>query len=276
MKPLEKLCYSYRAHEFTSLGAWNAINKLSNLVQPNDVHEVKHFDTFKSVVEMCKASGINFALLYTANVDISMKHLKFTGKIKTGGIFKDGGYFGLNNDDRALVDKMSEEIYLSTKFLSLASEKLHSRSKQELINDMVKGEDKYSRIMASTLRFLKYHNLRGKLQITPKKETISKSPELVFTNVDDDNRDNVDTEPEPELETNKVSKMCGQYRDWTYPYKVKHTWKECPRKKIGTNYGNELDGKGDIILRQLAEFEEAIGDDYDPAITNRFYLSEGL
>ena len=46
IKLLEKLCYSYRAHKYTPLGAWNAIDKLSLLVQPDDVHEVKHYDTF--------------------------------------------------------------------------------------------------------------------------------------------------------------------------------------------------------------------------------------
>ena len=60
LKLLERLCYSYRAHKYVPLGAWNAVDKLSRLVQPNDVHEVIHYDTFRSVVEMCKASGVNF------------------------------------------------------------------------------------------------------------------------------------------------------------------------------------------------------------------------
>ena len=75
IKLLEKLCYSYKAHEYTPLGAWNAIDKLSRLIQPEDVHEVQHYEVFRSVIEMCKASGVNFALMCTDNVNTAMKEL---------------------------------------------------------------------------------------------------------------------------------------------------------------------------------------------------------
>ena len=151
---MEKLCYSYRAHEYTPLGAWNAMDKLSSLTQPDDVHEVKYYDTFRSVAEMCKASGISFSLMFTANVDMAMVNLLGTGKISSGGSFKDGSYLKLSENDRNQMDKMAEEIFLSTMFLSLSSNIIHSGSKQEIVNDMVKREDKYPRMMAATLRFL--------------------------------------------------------------------------------------------------------------------------
>jgi len=51
-------------------------------------------------------------------------------------------YFDMSEVERKLVDNMAEEICLSTRFLSLSSNKLHGASKQELKNDLVKGDDK--------------------------------------------------------------------------------------------------------------------------------------
>jgi len=89
---------------------------------------------------MCKASGISSVLLCTVSVGVTMKELKLTNKIKKIGTFKDSGYFDLDSNKRALVDKMAEEICLSVRFLSLVSKKIYSSSKKELVNDMVKGE----------------------------------------------------------------------------------------------------------------------------------------
>ena len=162
IKLLEKICYNYRAHEYTPLGAWDAMDKLTAMRQPDTVHEVMHYESFRSVTEMCKASTINFALLCTANVDMAIKTLHGQRKVSKSGTFDDGTYFELIVVERAMVDKMAEEICLSTRFLSLSSNALHAGSKQELRNDMVKGEDKYPRTISATLRFLQYHNLRGK------------------------------------------------------------------------------------------------------------------
>ena len=76
IKLLEKICYSYMAHEFIPLGAWDAIDKLSAMKQPDDVHEVKHYESFRSVTDMCKASTVNFALMCTANVDLAITTIK--------------------------------------------------------------------------------------------------------------------------------------------------------------------------------------------------------
>ena len=70
------------------------------------------------------------------------------------GPFDDGKYFDLTKEQRELVNKTAEETCLSTRFLSLSSDKLHAGSKLEPRNDIVKGEDKYPHTMAATLRFL--------------------------------------------------------------------------------------------------------------------------
>ena len=112
IKLLEKICYNYRAHEYKPLGAWTSITKLSTLVQPEGVHETKHYDTFRSTVEMCKASGVNFATMCNANIDIAMTTLRDEHKITTTGTFSEGAYHNLTADERKLVDEMAEEIQI--------------------------------------------------------------------------------------------------------------------------------------------------------------------
>ena len=118
------------------------------------------------------------------------------------GAFEDGTYFTMREEECKLVDKMSEEICLSTRFLSLASNRLHSASKQELCNDMVKVEDNYPRTIASTLRFLQNHNLRGKKVDTKiaKKDRI----EIAFAQKDGDEDSKEDDSP-----AQTRSKTCG-------------------------------------------------------------------
>ena len=128
--------------------------------------------------------------------------------------------------ERKAVDMVAEESCLATLFLSLASDKLHANSKQELRNDMVKGEDKYPRTIASTLRFLQYHNLRGK-PITPPTGKLKKlRSETAFTQADEDNEEEKDKTP-----PQKKSSICGKFRDGMCPYKKRHTWKEYPTNK---------------------------------------------
>ena len=226
IKLLEKVCYSYRAHEYTPLGTWNVVDKLIELKQPEHVHEVKHYESFKSIVELCKASGINFAVMCSANTNVAIKTLHATGKISRSGTYEDGAYFKLTDVERKAVDMVAEESCLATLFLSLASDKLHANSKQELRNDMVKGEDKYPRTIASTLRFLQYHNLRGK-PITPPTGKLKKlRSETAFTQADEDNEEEKDKTP-----PQKKSSICGKFRDGMCPYKKRHTWKEYPTNK---------------------------------------------
>ena len=74
-----------------------------------------------------------------ANVDMSMKEFLDYGEMTKKGTFNNGTYFNFNEDTRGLVDARTEEICLVTRFLSLSSNKLHSQSKQELKNDLIKG-----------------------------------------------------------------------------------------------------------------------------------------
>ena len=39
---------------------------------------------------------------------------------------------------------------------------MHGASKQELKNDLVKGDDKYPRIISNTINFLQHHSLRNR------------------------------------------------------------------------------------------------------------------
>ena len=268
IKLLEKLCYNYRAHEFKPLGAWDAMDKLSSLQQPDHVHEVKHYETFRSVIEMCRASGVNFAVMCSANINMAMKTLKDDGKITADGTYEDGTYFSMDGDERKLVNKAAEEICLSTRFLSLASNKLHSGSKQELRNDMVKGEDKYPRTIAATLRFLQYHDLRGK-GTSDKKKTKLRS-ETAFAQEEEDNDSDSD-KPPPQPK----SKTCGKWRAGNCPYKKKHTWKECPTNKYGPNFGKETNADGNLILCTVEEFCEETTNETDPALIERVYEEEG-
>jgi len=85
---IEKLCYDHKPHEYTQLGARSALDKLTSLEQPKTIHEVKHYETFKSVVEMCKASKVNFATMCTENIDTSLVALRKDSKITTTGLYK--------------------------------------------------------------------------------------------------------------------------------------------------------------------------------------------
>ena len=155
IKMIERICYNYQSHEFAPLGGWESLDRLSKTIQHEESLESEHYEKFKTVVEVCKASGINFAVMCSANVDMAMSSLQ------QSGTYKDGSYFALDPSIRKQVDEKAEEICLATRFLSLSSDKLHRQSKQELKNDLVKGDDKYPRTIAAALNFLQYHSLRG-------------------------------------------------------------------------------------------------------------------
>ena len=83
--------------------------------------EANQYEKFKTIIEVCKANGINFSVLCSANVDMAIDILHGKGKINKAGTYDDGTYFELKREERKLVDAMAEEICLSTRFLSLAS-----------------------------------------------------------------------------------------------------------------------------------------------------------
>ena len=105
-------------------------------------------------------------------------------------------------------NKMAENIHVSTRFMLLSSDKIHLGDRQKLVNDMVKGNDKYHWTIAVTLRFIQYHIIQGKQKtnIIPKKETLHKVDEVALSNVGDD-EGGKRAGPKPDIEPNKASKL---------------------------------------------------------------------
>lgn len=60
MKMLEMICYNYQFHEYPPLGACDAMDLLSKPYQSDGVSKAKHHKLFKTIMDVCKASGINF------------------------------------------------------------------------------------------------------------------------------------------------------------------------------------------------------------------------
>ena len=85
IKMLDYMCYNYHSHEYPPLGAWEVMDCLGDSRQPYGVSEVKHLETFKTIVEVCKASGVTFSLMYTVNVDTAMKVIFKESKILVNG-----------------------------------------------------------------------------------------------------------------------------------------------------------------------------------------------
>lgn len=117
IKMLERICYNYQSHELLPLGAWEAIDRLGLTRQPDRVLETDHYEAFKAIIEVCKASGINFAVLCSSNVDMAMKTLFKAKKITNSDTYKDGTYFRLSRNERKLVNDMAEDICQLTRFL---------------------------------------------------------------------------------------------------------------------------------------------------------------
>ena len=88
--------------------------------------ESDHCGKFKMVVELCKASGVNFSVMCSANVDMAIKTFHASGEISKEGTYIDETYFVLDPDERKLVDNHSKEICLATHFLFLSSDRLQS------------------------------------------------------------------------------------------------------------------------------------------------------
>ena len=128
--------------------------QLYSLKQPDNDPETKHHEKFKTIIEVFKTSGINFSVMSFANIDMSFTSLHNSNQIQSRSIYKVGDYFKLGDVTRKLVDNKSKEICLSTCFISLSFNKFHYRSKQELVNNMIKGVDNYPRDISSVLSFL--------------------------------------------------------------------------------------------------------------------------
>ena len=125
IKMLEFICYNYQSHEYPPLGAWEALDRLSDTKQPEYVSELDHHEKSKAMVEVCKASGINFALMCTHNIDAAMKKLSKDGSISVSGTYADRTYSGFSEVHTKLVNGVAEEICMLTRFLSLSNDALH-------------------------------------------------------------------------------------------------------------------------------------------------------
>ena len=127
---------------------------------------------------------------------------------------------------------MSEEICLSTRFLSLASNKLYSVSKQELKNELIKGDENYPRTITSTITFIQYHTLRGKEYLYDRYK--GSRLEANFSQQGDGSDEDP---PEP---PKRVSKTCRQFKEGTCAYKKKSTHgKNAPQMYGGLTKENQ-------------------------------------
>ena len=106
------------------------------------------------MVDVYKASGVNFALLFTHTVVMVVNMLHNEGEISLTGKYKNCVYLKLNDNERELVNDRAEESCIATRLLSLSSNKKFSTSKQELRNDLVKGKDNHPRTVAGVLKYL--------------------------------------------------------------------------------------------------------------------------
>ena len=161
---------------------------------------------------------------------------------------------------------MAEEIYLSTRFLSLSNNKLHHESKQDLKNDKIKGEDNYPRTIAGVLNFLQYHSLRGKGNPHNRSHTRNKHGKIVFAQ-------DADIEDGGDKDTNirRTSATCRDYEAGTCAWKEKNTWKQCPRNPWSSNKWKECNDKNELILFTVDEFEDALVFNDDDIVANGLY-----
>ena len=63
IKLIKRICYNYQLHKFAPLGGRESLDRLATIRQPEDMLESNHYDKFKTVIEVCKASGIKFAVM---------------------------------------------------------------------------------------------------------------------------------------------------------------------------------------------------------------------
>ena len=180
IKTIEQICYNYQLNEYPPLGTWEALDNLVKAIQPENFLEADHYEMVKTMVEVCKASGVNFALLCTHTVDMAVNMLHNEGEISLTWKYKDGIYLKLDDDKRELVNDRAEEICIATRLLSLSSNKKFLASRQELRNDLVKGKDNYPRTVAGVLKYLQFHSLHANTQNTTLSLSNKKQLETAF------------------------------------------------------------------------------------------------
>ena len=60
IKTIEQIFYNYQPHEYPPLGVWETIDVLRKSIQPENVLEADHYETVNTMIEVFKASGVNF------------------------------------------------------------------------------------------------------------------------------------------------------------------------------------------------------------------------
>ena len=247
IKTIEKICYNYQPHEYPPLGVWEALYSLGKVIQPENIPEADHYKMVETMIEVCKASVLIFALFCIHTVDMAVNMLHNEGEISLTGKYKDGVYLKLNDDERELVSDRVEEIYITTRFLSLSSNKKFSASKQELRNNLVKGKDNYPRTVARVLKYLQFHSLHANKLNTPLSLSNKKQLETAFVTDGD--------QPSNEDKRHK-SKTCRLWQNSECDYKEKNLWSECSRNEWSHNKGKTCNEKRELALYTVEELEE--------------------
>ena len=83
---------------------------MSKTKQLDGLSETNHHETFNTIVEVCRVSGINFTTMYTTNTSTAIKILCKDEKITISGEYMDGKYFKMNDDERKLVNNMGRNL----------------------------------------------------------------------------------------------------------------------------------------------------------------------
>ena len=85
------------------------LDRLGTTIQHTKSLESEHYDKLKIVVvKLCKASAINFSLIYSANINMAIKKINKSREMTKTGTFKDGTYFDLEENARILVDERAK------------------------------------------------------------------------------------------------------------------------------------------------------------------------
>ena len=183
---------------------------------------------------------------------MTVKSLNFAEEVSTSGIYKDGIYFKLTDDGRKVIDKKSEDIFSATRFLFLSSNKLHIQSKQEVKNDLIKRDDKYSRTITSALNFLQYHGLRNNNTLTRTRNPNFNRIETALTQDGTKNPNDEDTPPR------NISKKCRQFEEGDCHFKTEHIWKKCVNNSWGINNGKSCESNEAMVMCIVGDFDVAL------------------
>ena len=81
IKTIGKICYNYQPHEYPPLEIFEALDSLDKAIQPENILEADHYEMMKTMVEVCKASGVDYSLLFTHTVDMAVNMLNNEGEI---------------------------------------------------------------------------------------------------------------------------------------------------------------------------------------------------